>query len=226
MSEPYRHCGRVLTGVVLVGLLIACSIWAGATTGDLTDSEYPDETDVTPEPSAYVGEQVTLGGYVVGTNPIVIATRASGYGQFTLEGANDQLRNTDESLAEGDRVTAFGTLEDDSTLAVERTLTRAPSETRYMFVASALGGLWVVGRFVRHWRIDRTALAFAPRLRSRASQPDRGDGPNGNRQAARERKRRTTQSRDDRTSVADGRRTDANREQRKQDASTGGDLRA
>lgn len=191
MSEPCGHYGRVLTGVVLVGLLIACLIWAGATTGDLTESEYSDKTDVTPEPTAYVGDQVALGGYVVDTDPVVIATRTSGYGQFTLVDANAQLRTTDDPLAQGDRVTAFGTLEDDSMLAVERTLTRDSSETRYMFAASALGGLWVVGRFIRQWHVDRTVLAFAPQERSRGGRSERDDGSTGNRRTARERERQT-----------------------------------
>lgn len=226
MSEPYGQRGRILAGVVLVGLLAACSVWAGATTGDLTESRYPDETDVTSEPAAYVGDRVALGGYVVDTDPVVIATRASGYGRFTLVDANARLRTDDAPLERGDRVTAFGTLEDDSTLAVERALTRDPSETRYMFVASALGGLWVVGRFVRHWRVDRTGLAIVPRERSPGSRSDHGNGRNGTRQATRASERRTTQSRDDRPSAADGRRTDTHAERGERDASAGGDSRA
>lgn len=215
MSEPYGHRGRILAGVVLVGLLLGCSVWAGATTGDLTDSAYPDETDVEPNPAAYVGDQVVLGGYVVDTNPVVIATRASGYGRFTLVDADARLRTGDAPLERGDRVTAFGTLADDSTLAVERTVTRDSAETRYMVVASALGGLWVVGRFVRHWRVDRTALAVAPRERSRGGRPDRGGGLNGTRRAGRADDRRASQS-----------QTDGHRDQGERTATAGGEPRA
>ncbi|MFC4544476.1 hypothetical protein ACFO5R_21325 [Halosolutus amylolyticus] len=174
------HRGRVLAAVVLGTLLVGALLWAGATPGDPMTSEYPDEVEVTPTPEAYVGEQVVLGGFVVDTDPVVIATRASGYGRFTLVGANDRLQNADGPLAEGDRVTAFGTLEDDSTLVVERTTTRASSETRYMLVVSLVGGLWVASRCLRDWRFDRGTLAFVPRGESAAPQASResarGDG--------------------------------------------------
>ncbi|MDQ2049328.1 hypothetical protein RBH26_02400 [Natronolimnohabitans sp. A-GB9] len=166
MSEPYGQRGRALAALVLAGLLTGSLVVAGATADDPLESAYPDETDVTPSPETYVGEQVVLGGFVVETDPVVIATRASGYGQFTLVDADDALHNADEPLETDDRVTAFGTLEDESTLAVERTVTREQSETRYMFVVSALAGLWIVGRFARHWQFDRDAVAFVPRARS------------------------------------------------------------
>ncbi|MHC3438601.1 hypothetical protein ACYJ1Y_10990 [Natrialbaceae archaeon A-gly3] len=154
--------GRLLAGIFLFSLLVGGLVWAGAT-GDPLESEYPTEVDVTPTPETYVGEQVVLGGYVVETDPVVIATRASGYGQFTLVDADEAHQNADGPLEDGDHVSAFGTLEDDSTLVVEHGLTRDQSETSYMYVVSALGGLWVAGRFFQSWRFDRSAFAFVPR---------------------------------------------------------------
>ncbi len=172
MSEPYGQSGRVLAAFVLGALLVGSLVWVGATAADPLESPYPDETEVTPEPEAYVGEQVVLGGFVVDTDPVVIATRASGHGRFTLVDADDHLQNAAGPLDVDDRVDAFGTLEDESTLVVERTTTRQPSETAYMYVVSAIGGLWVVGRFVRGWRFDRSTLAFVPRRRDDdSSQP-------------------------------------------------------
>ena len=171
MSEPYGQSGRVLAAFVLGALLVGSLVWVGATAADPLESQYPDETEVTPEPEAYVGEQVVLGGFVVDTDPVVIATRASGYGRFTLVDADDRLQNAVGPLDVDDRVAAFGTLEDESTLVVERTTTRQPSETAYMYVVSAIGGLWVVGRFLRGWRFDRSTLAFVPRRDDGSSQP-------------------------------------------------------
>ncbi|WP_207225270.1 hypothetical protein [Natrinema hispanicum] len=111
-------------------------------------------------------------------------------------------------------MTAFGTLTAESTLAVERALTRDPAETRYMLVVSALGGLLVVGRFVRHWRVDRTALAFVPRERSRGDRPD-DDGPD-------RRGARACEGRADHSATTDDPRTSTHRDQRKRTRGGGG----
>lgn len=237
MSEPYGQHGRVLAGFFVVTLLAGSLIWAGATAGDLTESRYPDEVDVTPDRETYVGEQVVLGGRVVDTDPVVIATRASGYGRFTLVDADARLRSGDGPLERGDRVTAFGTLEDDSTLAVERVMTRESSETSYMLLASALGGLWVAGRVVRHWRVDRSALAFVTRERPGSVRTVRDDGPGAARRSAPERERQQGQSRErdaegrssghDTGSSADDDRPPAeHRDQPRRSASDGGERRA
>ena len=206
MSEPYGQRGRAVTALVLLAALSGCLVWAGATPGDPVASAYPDEHEVTPSPEAYVGDRVVLGGFVVETDPVVIATRASGYGRFTLVDVNDRLLNADRPLERDDRVTAFGTLEDDSTLVVERAVTRESSEESYMYLVSALGGLWVAGRFVRQWRVDRSALAFVPRERSSPEQ------------SSEKRSSADRQQRDD--------ETDADADRRPARAHPGGDRRA
>jgi len=95
MQEPFGHRGRLAAGVVLLAVLAGLVLWAGAVPSDLMSGGYPDEVDVTPNREAYVGEQVVLGGRVVDTDPVVIATRASGYGRFTLANADDGLQNSD-----------------------------------------------------------------------------------------------------------------------------------
>ncbi|WP_238717376.1 Slp family lipoprotein [Natronorubrum halophilum] len=196
--------GRLLAGVVLGALLGGCLLWAGATPGDPLESAYPDEVEVTPTPEAYVGEQVVLGGRVVDTDPVVIATRASGYGRFTLVNADDRLQNADGPLERGDRVTAFGTLEADSTLVVERTTTRKSSETGYMLAVSAIAGLWVAGRFIRGWRFDRATLAFIPRERS-SKTADQSSRRQGSDRSGRSQQARTRQNQRARTDGGDRR---------------------
>ncbi len=169
MTEPYGQFGRILAGIFLVVLLTGSLVLAGTTTGDPLEGAYPDESDVTPTPEEYVGEQVILGGFVVDTDPVVIATRASGHGQFVLVDVDTATGNIDDPLEINDRVNTFGTLEDDSTLAVERAITRETSESQYMYLVSALGGLWVVWRFINHWQFDWNTLAFVPRAQPLAS---------------------------------------------------------
>ncbi|WP_440769448.1 hypothetical protein [Natronorubrum sp. DTA28] len=228
MSEPYGQRGRVLAGLVLLALLFGCLVWAGATTDDLTESRYPDEVEVTPDRESYVGDRVVLGGFVVDTDPVVIATRASGYGRFTLVGADTQLKNDGGPLEEGDRVTAFGTLEDESTLVVERTTTRESSETSYMLLVSALGGLVSAWWFVRHWRFDRGALAFVPRARPLGLPTARERKASGDRRSTVETERRSKTPRegDDQSSQDDGRSAIEHADHRGRAASGGGDRRA
>ncbi|ELY90990.1 hypothetical protein [Natrialba taiwanensis] len=165
MRGPGTGWTRVVTIVALVAVLGGLFIWAGTMPTDPLEQPASDETEVPGDRGAYVGSTVTLGGQVVETDPVVIATRASGYGQFTVIDATEALQNTDGPLERGDHVTAYGTLEDESTLVAERTLTRESSEAGYMYLVSFLGGLWVVGRFVRGWRFDWETRAFVPRER-------------------------------------------------------------
>jgi len=163
MQEPFGHRGRLAAGVVLLAVLAGLVLWAGAVPSDLMSGGYPDEVDVTPNREAYVGEQVVLGGRVVDTDPVVIATRASGYGRFTLVNADDGLQNSDAPLEQGDRVSAFGHLEDESTLVVDRTTIGDTAGTTYMLLVSFFGGLWAFGRFARDWRVDVGRFALVPR---------------------------------------------------------------
>lgn len=187
MQEPFGQRGRLAAVVVLLAVLAGLVLWAGAVPSDLMSGGYPDEVDVTQNREAYVGEQVVLGGRVVDTDPVVVATRASGYGRFTLVNAEEGLQNSDASLERGDRVSAFGHLEDESTLIVERTTIGDVSGTAYMLVVSFVGGLWAFGRFARDWRVDFGRFALVPRdrpltlrdvipgTRGGASGGDRGD---------------------------------------------------
>lgn len=165
--EPFGQLGRVVAIGVLLAALVGLTVWAGALPVTPMESEVPNEVEVTPDREAYVGEQVVLGGFVVDTDPVVLATWASGDGRFTLVDADEHVQNTDEPLETGDHMSAYGTLEDEETLAVERATVQQPSETRYMVIVSLLGGLWVAGRLVRDWRFDRERLAVVPRDRAR-----------------------------------------------------------
>ncbi|MFC4438478.1 MULTISPECIES: hypothetical protein [Natrialbaceae] len=166
--EPFGQLGRAVAAGLLLAALVGLLVWTGASPVTPLESEVPNEVEVTPDREAYVGEQVVLGGFVVDTDPVVLATWASGDGRFTLVDADEHVQNTDEPLETGDHMSAYGTLEDESTLVVERATVQQPSETRYMVLVSLLGGLWVAGRLVRDWRFDLQRLAFVPRDRARS----------------------------------------------------------
>ena len=151
-----RLAAMALLTVVLAGLLV----WAGTLSPADSPRGGPDEDEVGPDRDAYVGERVTLSGTVVGTDPLVVDVE---YG--TGESFRATLAGADRSVSEDDRVSAFGTLESPSTLAVERVVVREPWELWYMYSVSFLGGLWVLVRILRRWRFDAERLAFVPRER-------------------------------------------------------------
>ena len=160
-SEPFGQGGRLLIAVILVALIAGSMVWYGAPPSyDPSMNDFPDEDDVAAAPDEYVGEEVTLGGAVIETDPVVIEIHDESSQTVTLVDANAALVRGNAPLEAGDDVTAFGTLTDDTTLDVERALTREPWEVSYMYVISFLGGLWVAGRFFQGWRFDRTRLAF------------------------------------------------------------------
>lgn len=160
--EPAGQAGRLLAAAFLVAALAALFVWSGTLSPDPAVNRYPEERDVMPNPGSHAGERASIGGYVVGTDPVVIETGYSGPSRFTLEGAATAEGNV-ERLEDGDRVTAFGTITDESTIETERLVTQTAGEQGYMLVVSAVGGLWVAGRFLWGWRFDLATLSFVPR---------------------------------------------------------------
>ncbi len=151
-----RLAAMTLLLVVLAGLLV----WAGTLSPADDPRDVPGNDEVGQDQDAYVGERVSLSGTVVETDPVVIDVE---YG--TGETFTATVAGVDESVSEGDQMTAFGTLESSSTLAAERVIVREPWELWYMYGVSFLGGLWVLLRTVRRWRFDTDRLAFVPRER-------------------------------------------------------------
>ncbi|WP_222912897.1 hypothetical protein [Natrinema sp. SYSU A 869] len=71
-------------------------------------------------------------------------------------------------------MTAFGTLENESTLDADRTVTDELWGSLYMGVVSVIGGCWVLARLVRGWRVDHDRLALVPRTEALTSDGHRG----------------------------------------------------
>ena len=153
-TEPFGQRVRLLTIVALLASLAVMFVWAGTLSPDPSMNNYPGSDEVGLQPEAYVGQQVKISGPVVATDPAVVAVEhPDGTHEVTLEGLA-------ESVAEGQHVSAFGTLTDASTLEVENALVRSPW---YMYAVSFIGGLWVLARLLAHWRPDRDRLGFVPR---------------------------------------------------------------
>jgi hypothetical protein len=149
---------RFLAFIGLTTALLTMLLWAGTLSPDPAMNSYPDEDQISQNPDAYVGQSVSVAGTVVDTDPLVIETVPDTGDSFQVT-----LRSLNRPAAVGDEITAFGTLEGESTLAVERATVRSPWEFTYMYIISFLGGLLVLGRLATQWRFDTTHLAFRPR---------------------------------------------------------------
>ncbi|TYL37245.1 hypothetical protein CV102_18200 [Natronococcus pandeyae] len=157
------HRRRLLALVLLVGALFGVFVWYGTVTYDPALNDYPGEDDVAPAPEAYVGERVSLDGEVLATDPVVVEVDAEGETWIvTLEHTNEALVRGDDP-AVGERLSAHGTLTDSNTLDTDRAYTREPWEWTYMYAISAVGAVWVLGRVLTGWRVDRDQLTVVPR---------------------------------------------------------------
>jgi len=159
---------RLLVIGLLIGLLVGLSVWHGTLAPNPADGRYPG-TEAIATDDGVVGERVTVWGTVVATDPVVIETEPRGQPvRFTLTG---------ESVADatvGTEIGAHGTLQSAGTVTVERALFQEPWERQYLYLISFGAGLWVLGRFLRGWSLDRSTLLFQPR-----SSDDRADHSSG-----------------------------------------------
>lgn len=157
MKSSTQHLRLLAVGAVLV-CLVGLFVWTGTVSPNPALNDFPGNDQVGPNPDAYVGQHVSLSGTVVATDPVIVEV------QYGIDERREiTFENLDEHVVEGQHVNAFGTLTDESTLKVENALVRSPWEKWYMYAVSFLGGLWVLGRLLVHWRFDRNRLAFVPR---------------------------------------------------------------
>jgi hypothetical protein len=151
---------RLLAVGLLVGLLVGLSVWYGTLAPNAADGRYPGPEAIAIDGAVAAGDATTMWGTVVATDPVVIETEPQGQPvRFTLTG---------EPVADmsiGTSVGIHGTLQSSETIAVERALFQAPWEIRYLYLISFVAGLWVLGRFLRGWSLDRSTLSLQPRRR-------------------------------------------------------------
>jgi hypothetical protein len=161
VPAPDRSFGpwaRALAVVVLLATLGGLFVAAGTQTPNPELNDHPGGDEVGPDPDAYVGQEVSLNGRVVRSDPLRVEVE---YG--TGETFRVTVTGVDPAVADGDVLNTFGTLEDEGTLAADRVIVREPWEMWYMYLVSFAGGLWVLTRTVRRWRVDRQRLAVVPR---------------------------------------------------------------
>ena len=143
---------------MLVLLLAGTFVWYGTVDPDPATNNYPDNDEIAQNPDAYLGEHVSVGGTVVAHDPLRIEVGYGLEGTMTLE-----ITGVDDLPPIGHDLNVFGTLTEPTVVHAENTVSRAPWEATYMYVISFIGGAWVLGRLLRHWRIDPDTYSVVPR---------------------------------------------------------------
>jgi len=106
----------------------------------------------------YVGERYRVGGFVVGTDPTVIAV------EYAPEEALElRLLGFDAPVSTGDRVSVYGEFAPDRAVRVEEYIVHERANRLYMFGVSAGAILLVYTLGLRAWRFDPRALVFRRR---------------------------------------------------------------
>lgn len=161
MRRSYRLLVIVLLVVAVLGLGVH---YAGAYDDNWP---YPTSTDIAEQPEAYAGEQVLL------IEEVTQLDAGTGEATLTLDGEgpgepHDLSVDLDGVDVEtGGVVQVYGVLGQDGsklTEVIEVVVVEAgSSDTRFKYLVSAIGLVFVAGFFLWHWRIDWRSLQFAQR---------------------------------------------------------------
>ncbi|WP_435196346.1 hypothetical protein [Natronomonas sp. EA1] len=154
MPKSWRH--RLTAIVGLLAVLFVLMVGYGVLTPAPTLGAYPTENDPATNYNAYVDEHVQVAGTVIETDPVVIAAEYDQYTQGTRRKGTIELTitNIDEPVERGQFVQVYGTATGDRAIIAANVVVVPAGNFRYMYIVSALAGLWVLGRLVRGWRID------------------------------------------------------------------------
>jgi len=154
LRPPFRAGLIVLFTLLLIGSFV----WYGTVDPDPADNSYPGSDEIGQNPDAYLGDHVSIGGTVVSHDPLQVETSYSLDNTITIE-----ITGVDDPPPIGHTLNVFGTLTESTVIHAETTISRVPWEATNMYIVSFLGGLWVLGRLVQHWRVDRNTRSVVPR---------------------------------------------------------------
>lgn len=148
---------RLLALAVLCSGLFVLLVAAGTGAPAPEVHHYPDSDDLAQDYAAHQGERVNIAGTVVQTDPVVIEADGGAH-QPSLT-----ILNVEEPVAVGQELRVFGTAQPEGTITAHETVAVSPWETYYMWAVSFVAGVWVLARFLRGWRFDRSTLGFTIR---------------------------------------------------------------
>lgn len=140
---------------VLLIILLILFVWYGSASPEPEKGHYPGSEHVVQDREAYVGEKVDIGGRVVETDPLTIEVE---YGDDSIL---LEIVNTSKDADVGDRVSVFGTLNENHTITAETMIVRPLTNWYYMYGVSGAAAIWLLVRLISHWKY--TPTGFKPR---------------------------------------------------------------
>lgn len=148
---------RLATVLGLLALLFGLGVWYGSLAPAPDLGAYPEQEDLAADYPRYVGEYATVDGRVIATEPVTIAAEYGGGEPLEL-----RIVGLSTSVEAGDHLRVYGLVEPDRTIRAANAFTVPRTGRLYMVAVSFLAGLWVLGRILRQWRLDRATWALVP----------------------------------------------------------------
>lgn len=157
---------RLAVLCVLFGLLVVLAVWFGtAVSGGPQPGQAPGPDHIAGDAGDYVGRPVQVSGTVLRVDPVVIAAEyehwtgdryRTGVLEVTVTGST-------ATVTPGQHLQAYGPLVSERTVEAENSVVVPAGNIGFMYVVSALAGVWVLARLVRGWTVDRGTLAIGRR---------------------------------------------------------------
>lgn len=163
----FSRVTRVLLLLCLLAVLFSLLVFGGIDRPPAPElGDYPGTDEFVEAPGDYQGQQVTVNGRVVSTDPVVIRSKhgtAAG-----IEHVELTVTAVDATVELDDHLQVFGVLKGPRTIEATTVVLVPRTGVWYTWTISFLAGLWVLGRIISHWRIDIETGALVPRAVSLA----------------------------------------------------------
>jgi hypothetical protein len=156
---------RLVTICLLVGALAALGIWFGTIPPGVQDGQPLTADRIAASEDVPVGQHVQVTGSVFQTDPVVLTTEyaywtgthyRTGSREFVVTGSVTPVTSS-QSLQ------VYGTLRSANTIEAMNSVAVSRINIYYMYVVSALAGVWTLARLALGWTIDWRTLAITRR---------------------------------------------------------------
>ncbi|TKX71840.1 hypothetical protein [Halorubrum sp. GN11GM_10-3_MGM] len=84
-------------------------------------------------------------------------------GQLERSTVSFTITSTQSSVSVGDTIQVYGVFHQENAIQANQMVVTPSRNIGYMYVISALAGVWVLSRLLRQWRFDPEHFAVVPR---------------------------------------------------------------